>query len=626
MAARTSFRSVPEMWLHRISSTPDSDAFQYPTAGGWKTMPWKEAGARARAIAAGLLALGLRREERCAILSMTRVEWILADMAILLAGGATTTIYPSNTPDECRFIVSDSGTRFVFCEDAEQVAKLARVRAQIPGVEKVIVTTGKGGHDGWVITLDELERIGRAWDKENKAKLDDVARSVESHHLATLIYTSGTTGEPKGVELTHDCWVFEAEAMDSLGILSPADKQFLFLPLAHSFAKVLELASIRVGMPSVVDGRIDTLVQSLGETNPTVMAAVPRIFEKVYNKFVAGAKEGGRARFRIFQWAIGVGREVSALRQKQSAGGPAGKKTEPSGVLAFQHALADRLVYSKLKARFGGRMRFFISGGAPLSRDMAEFFHAADVLVLEGYGLTESSAASFVNRPGDFRFGTVGKPLPGVEVKIAEEDGEVLLKGRGIMRGYHDRPEETRAVLTPVTTMQKPPNGTAWLHTGDIGTIDADGFLKITDRKKDLIKTSGGKYVAPQMLENKLKALCPYVSQVLVHGDNRNYCTALIALNEESVREWGKDRGLGGASYADLARDERVHALFQPFVDELNAGLASYETIKRWVLLPVDLTVENGFLTPTLKVKRKKVEAEFQDLLDGFYAGAVQAI
>ena len=223
-------------------------------------------------------------------------------------------------------------------------------------------------------------------------------------------------------------------------------------------------------------------------------------------------------------------------------------------------------------------------------------------------------------------YDSVGKPLPGVEVKIAEEDGEVLLKGRGIMRGYHNHPDETRAVLTPVATPQKPLNGTAWLHTGDIGTIDADGFLKITDRKKDLIKTSGGKYVAPQMLENKLKMLCPYVSQVLVHGDNRNYCTALVALNEESLRSWAKDNGLGGLSYADLARDERVQAMMQPYIDQLNAQLASYESIKRWVLLPVDLTVENGFLTPTLKVKRKKVEAEFQDLLDGFYAGAVQAI
>jgi len=617
MAARTSFRSVPEMWLHRISSTPDSDAFQYPTATGWKTMTWKDAGARARAIAAGLQALGLRREERCAILSMTRVEWILTDMAILLAGGATTTIYQSNTPDECRYILADSGTRFVFCEDAEQVEKLASVRERIPGVEKIILTTGRAAHDGWVVTLEELERIGRAWDKDNPGKLDDVVRGVESHHLATLIYTSGTTGEPKGVELTQDCWVFEAEAMDSLGILSPADKHFLFLPLAHSFAKVLELATIRVGVLTVVDGRIDTLVQSLGETSPTVMAAVPRIFEKVYNKFVATAKESGRARYKVFQWAIGIGRQVSALRQKGQ---------QPNKTLAFQHALADRLVFSKLKATFGGRMRFFVSGGAPLSRDMAEFFHAADVLVLEGYGLTESSAASFVNRPGDFRFGTVGKPLPGVEVKIAEEDGEVLLKGRGIMRGYHNRPEETRAVLTPVATSQKQQNGTAWLHTGDIGTIDADGFLKITDRKKDLIKTSGGKYVAPQLLENKLKALCPYVSQVLVHGDNRNYCTALIALNEESIRSWAISNGLGGLSYADLAKDDRVIAFMQPYVDQLNAQLASYETIKRWVLLPVDLTVENGFLTPTLKVKRKLVEAEFQDLLDGFYADAVQAI
>ncbi len=601
-----SHRSVAEMFLERARISAERPAFQYPVDSGWKTITWRQTEQRVRAIASGLRSLGLDHEQRVAILSNTRIEWILADLGILCASGATTTIYPSNTPDECHYIITDSESVIVFAEDNEQVQKLTSQRAKLPGVKKVVVFDGKASNDGWVITLAELEKLGAERQAKNPREIDEVAATIQPSHLATLIYTSGTTGQPKGVELTHDCWVFEGEAIENINFIGIDDHQYLWLPLSHSFGKVLEAAQLKIGFQTTVDGRIPKLVENLGQVKPTFMAAAPRIFEKVYNKVVTGAKQGGGLKYAIFTWSVGVGREVSKLRQ-------AGKR--PGPLLSMKFRVADKLVFSKLKARFGGRIKFFISGSAPLSREMAEFFHAADILILEGYGLTESSAASFVNRPDTFRFGTVGQPVSGVEVKIAPEDGEILLKGRGIMRGYRNKPEDTRAALTE----------DGWLRTGDIGELDEKGRLRITDRKKDLIKTSGGKYVAPQHLEGRLKSLLPYISQVLVHGDRRNFCSALVTLDEESIAGWKEQQGLNGMSTKDLARDPRVISMVQAAVDELNKGLASYETIKKFAILPRDLTVEDGELTASLKIKRKVVEKKYASILDGFYAGSLEA-
>lgn len=596
-----------ELLVHRCLETPDDEAFSFPDAQEvWHKMTWREVLGRVQALAAGLRDLGVQVEDRVSILSTTRIEWILADLSNQAAGGATTTIYPSNTPEECAFILSDSGSRFVFAEDMSQVAKLLEVRDQLPNLEKVIVFDGKASDDDWVMTLADLESKGAELHAANEDAFFERMGQIERSHLATLIYTSGTTGQPKGVELLHDCWVYMSEAMDEVDIFEPGDSQFLWLPLSHSFGKVLLVIMISANVPTAVDGRIPRIIDNLAVVKPTWMAAAPRIFEKAYNKIVTGVEQEGGLKEKIFKWSLEVGREVSRVRQSYR---------EPSGLLALKFAIADRLVFTKIKERFGGRVRFFISGSAPLSKDMAEFFHACGILILEGYGLTESSAASFVNRPENFAFGTVGPPVPGTEVKIDPADGEVLMKSRGVMRGYWGLEEKTAETLED-----------GWLRTGDIGELDDHGRLKITDRKKDLIKTSGGKYVAPQALESRLKALCPYLSQVIVHGNNRNFCVALISMDPEGLPTWAAEQGLGGKSYAELAKEPKVVAMVQEAVDQLNAELPSYSTVKYFHLLPEDLSVEEGDLTASLKVKRKVVEAKYKDVLDGFYEGSVASI
>ena len=595
--------SVASMYLDRVAATPDRKAFTYPSGGGWKTMSWKESRERVAAIACGLRALGLESEQRVAILGGTRLDWVLADIAILCGGGATTTIYPQNTPDECAFILNDSNTVLAFAEDDAQVAKLVAKRGEVPKLKHVITFDGKPSADGFVLTLAALEEKGREAHAKAPDDFEKIARAVKNDALATLIYTSGTTGKPKGVELTHDCWVYTAQALEVTGILTLDDVQLLWLPMAHSFGKVLQAIQIKIGFETAVDGRQDKLVDNLGTIKPTFVAAVPRVFEKVYNKVIAGAKDGGGLKYSIFKWAVENGRQASALRQQ-------GK--QPGGFLAWKLGIADKLVFSKLRDKFGGRLKYFVSGSAPLSREVHQFFDAANILILEGYGLTETSAASFVNLPGKMKIGTVGPPLPGTEVKIAPEDGEILIRGRGVMRGYHGLKEQTAETL----------RSDGWLNTGDIGEY-VDGFLRITDRKKDLIKTSGGKYVAPQAGEGKLKAICPLLSQVVVHGNNRQFCSALVSLEPEAAKKWAGENGLGNLSYEELTKNEAMKAEIQKAFDQLNASLARYESIKKFAILPKDLTVEDGDLTPTQKLKRKAVETKYKDILDAFYVGAV---
>jgi long-chain acyl-CoA synthetase len=593
---------MARMVLDRVAATPEREAFRHPVGDGWESLDWRQVGERVRAIAAGLLAQGIRPEERVALAAETRLEWILADFGILCAGAATTTVYPATPAADVAFILRDSGARLVFADNDDQVAKLRAHRAELPELARVVTFDGTPDGD-WVIGLAELERLGRDQLAANPGAVDDAVAAVGPESLATLIYTSGTTGRPKGVRLVHDNWAYEGTAIQALDLLGPDDLQYLWLPLSHSFGKVLLSAQLAVGFATAVDGRIPKLVDNLPVVRPTFMAGAPRIFEKVQHRVVEAA--GGGLKRRIFDWAVGVGRRVSRARRAGA---------EPGGPLKLQHAVADRLVFAKLRERFGGRLRFFVSGSAALSPEVAEFFHGAGVLILEGYGLTETSAASFVNRPGRFRFGTVGQPLPGTRVRIAE-DGEILVSGPGVMRGYHRLPAETAAAL----------GDDGWFRTGDVGELDDDGFLRITDRIKDLIKTSGGKYVAPQAIEITFKAVCPYASEIVVYGDGRPYCTALVALDREAISAWAGDHGLGGLSLAELAAHQRVRELIGGYVEEVNSRLPRWETIKRFAILQRELVIEDGDLTPSLKLKRRAVTARHRDLLESLYEEAPAA-
>jgi long-chain acyl-CoA synthetase len=598
--------SIAQLVARRVLDTPDREAYRYPVGDQWRSMTWRQAGERIKAIAAGLLSLGLDREDRVGILCNTRVEWLLADLGVMAAGGATTTVYPSSTAEESAYILADSETRYAIVEDDSQLKKLVEHRAELPRLAKVILIDGVPADrlGGWVMTLTELEAAGAAHLAKDPRAVDDVVDATKGEHLATLIYTSGTTGQPKGVRLLHECWAYCADAIEATRLWGADDVQYLWLPMSHSFGKVLMAGHIASGSVTAVDGRIPKLVPNLAVVRPTLMAAVPRIFEKVYNKIIEGAKQGSPIKQKIFQWAIATGKEGSVLRQQ-------GK--QPGGLLALKLRLAERLVFSKIKATFGGRVHYFISGSAPLSREIAEFFHACGILILEGYGLTETSAASFVNRPNRFAFGSVGLPLAGTEMKLAPEDGEILIKSPAVMQGYHNLPDQTAEALTP----------DGWLRTGDIGEVDRDGFLRITDRKKDLIKTSGGKYIAPQAIEGKLKAHCPYISQVIIHGDKRNFVTALITLDEEATTQWANAHGMNGKPYSEVVKTEEARKLLAPYFDQVNKSLAKYETVKQFAILPKDLSVDEGELTPSLKVKRKVVEKKYAVLLDKMYDGSV---
>ncbi|MFI6639776.1 AMP-dependent synthetase/ligase [Streptomyces sp. NPDC050504] len=612
--------SVANLFMERVAATPDGEAYRYPvpSASGagpddWKSLSWADAARRVNAIAAGLIQLGVAPEQRVALASSTRVEWILADLGVMCAGAATTTVYPSTNAEESAFILSDSESRVLIAEDAVQLAKARERRAELPSLSHVVVVDPGGVQpddadpEGWVLTLAELEERGAALLEKQPDAVTDRISAITSDQLATLIYTSGTTGRPKGVRLPHDNWSYMAKAIAATGLCTKDDVQYLWLPLAHVFGKVLTSGQIEVGHVTAVDGRVDKIIENLPVVQPTYMAAVPRIFEKVYNGVAAKAKAGGGAKYKIFQWAAGISREYAKVSQDNFR--RTGTASVPFG-LGSKHKVADALVFAKIREAFGGRLRACVSGSAALAPDIGYFFAGAGIHVLEGYGLTESSAASFVNPGEAYRTGTVGKPLPGTEVRIAD-DGEILLRGPGIMEGYHGLPEKTAEVL----------ESDGWFHTGDIGELSVDGYLRITDRKKDLIKTSGGKYIAPAEVEGQFKAVCPYVSNILVHGADRNFCTALIALDEPTILGWAEEHGVKG-TYAEIVASKEVEQLVEGYVKQLNEGLQRWQTIKKFRLLPRDLDIEHGELTPSLKLKRPVVEREYKALIEEMYEGS----
>ncbi|MFI6230689.1 AMP-dependent synthetase/ligase [Micromonospora echinospora] len=608
MALDVPYRSIPDMFLKRVASTPDRPAFAHPAPddSGPVWLTWEQVGHRAKAVAAGLHGLGIGLEDRVAILANTRLEWVVADLGVMCAGGATTTVYPTTEPDDTCYIVADSGSRVLFAENPTQAAKVAG--ADLPALTHVVLFDGAADPDAAVpqLTLAELEERGARALAAEPGLVDGIVAQLGPDHLATLIYTSGTTGRPKGVELLHGGWCWEGVAQADVGLLRSDDLQYLWLPLSHSFGKTLLCGATHVGLPTYVDGRVDKLVDMLSVVRPTLMCGAPRVFEKVYNKSVTTARDAGGLKAKIFGWAVRVGKEKVALEQ-------AGKPV-PGG-LRLRHRLAEKLVFSKIQDRLGGRIRVLVSGSAPLSPDIATFFAAANLPISEGYGLTESSAGNFVNRPDGLRIGTVGQAMGDLECRI-DTDGEILLRGRPVMRGYHNLPEETAAAFTE----------DGFFRTGDIGTLDADGYLKITDRKKDLVKTSGGKYVAPSLIEGMFKAICPYTSQAIVIGQARNFCTMLVTLDPDAIKGWAAGGPLEGRDYTAIVTSPQAKEMVEGYVAELNSKLNRWETIKKVTILPRDLTIEDGEITPSLKIKRKGVETNFASEIEKMYDGALAEI
>jgi len=591
--------SLAALFLQCVEKSPDKEAFRYLDGGNWVSVSWREAAERVQSLAAGLLALGVEPEQRVGIASSTRYEWILADLAVMCAGAATTTVYANTNAADTAYILSDSESRLVFAENADQLAKLTERRDDLPDVDKVVVFEGTGDGD-WVMTLDDLADLGVKYLSEYPQSVSDAVDGISSDRLATLIYTSGTTGRPKGVRLRHEAWVYAGVAVSELRILSDDDLQLLWLPLAHAFGKVLISAQIACGFASAVDGRVDKIVENTAVIKPTFMAAAPRIFEKAHSRVVMDQQERGGWKEKLFQRAFAVGKEVGRRRRDH--------KSVPLP-MTLQHRLFDRIVFSKVRQVFGGRIRFFVSGSAPLNREIAEWFHAAGLLILEGYGLTETAGAGFINRLENYKLGTVGLPFEGTDVRISDE-GEVQTTSALVMAGYHNLPDATKAAFTD----------DGWLRSGDKGEVDADGFLRITGRIKEMFKTSGGKYIVPPAIEAKFIALCPFASQFLVFGEARNFCVALIALDPDAVSGWAAERGLSGKSYAELVKLPEVQALVDEYVKKLNSELNRWETIKKWALLDHELSVERGELTPSLKVKRSVVEERNKEVLDSFYS------
>jgi long-chain acyl-CoA synthetase len=585
-------RTIARLWRDAVAAERSTPAYLVEDdGGGWREVSWHDADELVRAYANGLLARGVGKGDAFAILAQNSLDWALLDFAFAQIGAVGIPIYANSSPRDVAYLLEHSEAVGIVCEDAEQLAKVEAASEELPKLEHVLTY-----HD-----LAGLAAHGIDFARTHPTALDDATASIEEEDLFTIIYTSGTTGPPKGCMIRHrNYYAMTAVVDDMEDHYRPDDSMLLYLPLAHNFGRLMLLSGAYVGFPIAFLADPLKVADAMLEVRPSVLPSVPRVYEKVYAAVQSRFDEATGVKRRLIDWALPIGSEVSRLEAQG--------KPIPRG-LAGRHRLADRLVFAKVRERLGGRLRIPISGGAPLARDIAEFFDAIGIRILEGYGLTECTTAASTNRPTAYRFGTVGRALPGFEVKT-DEDGEIMIRSETVFAGYFKDPEATAQVLS----------ADGWLRSGDIGEIDADGFLSITDRKKDILVTAGGKNVAPQNIENDLKT-SKYVSQALVVGDRRPYVAALITLDEAEIGKWAAEQGLDG-DLASLSRDERVRELVQGIVDAANRERSRYEQIKRFVLLPRDFTMEHGEVTPTLKLRRRAVSEHFQGEIEELYASS----
>ncbi|MDR1265965.1 MAG: long-chain fatty acid--CoA ligase [Propionibacteriaceae bacterium] len=592
--------SVGAMLTARIAQTPDLIAFSHPDRDeNWHDLTWTQTGELVFALAAALLSVGLEDEDRVAIASITRLEWIIADYAIACAACASTTVYPNTAADDVHWILSDSGAKLVFAENAAQVAKVV-AQPDLEDTIKTIVVFDGPSDGGRVIAWEDFLERGRAYLKDHPDCVNQAISRTHKDTLSSLIYTSGTTGRPKGVRLNHGAWAYLAVSVELIQLVGEADTAFLWLPLSHVFGKSMLAFQLRLGFRSAVDGRIDRIVDNLSIINPTFMCGAPRIFEKVRAAALTGDTSRG-LKGQLARWAFATGYKTVDRRL-------AGEKLPPG--LAAQYAVADKLVFSRLRAKMGSHLRFMISGSAKLSPQVQRWFYAAGITIIEGYGCTETSAVSFVDHHRHPTLGSLGPAIPGLEAEIAA-DGEIWLRGPTVMTGYHNAPEATAEVL----------DADGWFHTGDIGHLDPDGNLFITDRKKDLLKTSGGKYVAPAKVEGAIMANVPYVSQAVAVGDGHKYVAALLVLDREALMRWGRNHGQPDASYAELSQLPAIRRSIDRFMARANRRLDHWETVKQYAILDHELTVDAGGVTANLKIRRDFVIAAHRELVESLFEG-----
>jgi len=598
-------KTIQEALTRRVKAQGNRVAFRYKTKGEWKEVTFKNHFETIRRLSCGLLDLGIKKGDKVNILGQTSLAWSQFDMAALCAGGITVPIYPTNTPEDTTYIINHCEAKVLFVDDFNNLKKIAAISKDCPNLKKVIVNFDLKSESIQakfeILHWNTLYDRGLSQEMILGPKVDDLIQSASLSDIFTICYTSGTTGVPKGVVLTHEAiHSVMTDVEHVMGkFLEESDSLLSFLPMSHIFGKWESMTPYFMGWTISFAESIDTLVVNLGEAKPTLWVAVPRVFEKIYSKIMTQIEGGSAAKRTLFYWALDTGKAVVKLRSEGNS---------VPFTLQAQYTLADKLVFSKIKAKFGGRLKFCVSGSAPLAGEIQSFMFAIGIPVYEGYGLTETCAPICVNMPDSFKIGTVGKIFPEVLVKIAE-DGEILIKSKKNFTQYYKDPAATADAIKD-----------GWFYTGDIGNIDEDGYLKITDRKKDLIKTAGGKYIAPQKIEGLAKSE-KILSQVVVYGDQRPFASALLTLNQEYVIQMAQSKKILFGEYADLLKKEEIKAAVQDAIDNLNKKLARYETVKKFIVLPTEFTVESGELTPSMKIKRKLLCQKYSADLDRLYEG-----
>jgi len=603
MPVAVDFSIIPEMFwrLTEKFAGESRPLLLHKVDDTYRGITYSEVRSRVETFAFGLASLGLKRGDRVAIIAENRPEWVISDLAITSLGAIDVPIYPTMTAKQIEFIFNDAGVKMAIVSNQFQLNKVMRVYPEVDTLEKVILIVEKGTiPEPDTVSFSAVMDLGKALRKEQPDLLAASIAMVKPNDLLTLIYTSGTTGNPKGVMLTHENMVSNIKAAAQVIDFGCNDIMLSFLPLSHSFERMAGYyTGMACGVTIAYAESVETVRDNMLEVRPTIITTVPRLFERIHSRVMKQMDASSPVKKKIFHWAIRVGKAFAEAKKRGAAG---------LG-LRVRHAVADRLVYSKLRERTGGRMRFFCSGGAALGREFGEFFEAVGITIIEGYGLTESSPVISVNHLDNYKFGSVGPPVPGVEVRIAP-DGEILARGRNIMKGYWNNPEATRQAV----------DEEGWLHTGDIGFLDPEGFIHITDRKKHLFVSSGGKNIAPQPIEN-LFLSSKYIEQFMLIGDRRMFLTALIVPDFEALREFADSRNIRYSSNADLARDPLINELMDKEINQIQQDLANYERVRRFTLLEKQFSIEDGELTPTQKIRRKVIEERYSSIISGMYEG-----